>query len=127
MNPGEQVPQVASLIDFERADVISPMIYPPQPRLVVSGRLPYPMTVELVPVTYIQTPEYWAIEVISTVVGGPGPTPMPAITNVPYIVELDLQGVCGDLGVEVIGANKTEQIPVTTAEEPASPHGEDHL
>src|SRR5205823_3198199 len=91
-------------------------IYPPQPRLVVSGRKPYPMRVELVPLMYVQRPEYWGIEVVGTVAGGPGPSVMPAITNIPYVVELDLEGVIGTVGIEVIGANKTEQIPVPTVE-----------
>ena len=100
------------LIDFERADVISPMIYPPKPMLVVSGRKPYPMTVELVPLTYVQRPEYWGIEVVGRTAGTGGPVVMPAITNIPYVVELDLAGCVGTVGVEVIGANGTEQIRV---------------
>src|SRR5687768_12462600 len=87
----------ARLIDFERADVISPMIYPPQPRLVVSGRKPYPMTVALMPLTYVRRPEYWGIEVVGMTAGTGGPTPMPAITNIPYVVELDLAGCVGTI------------------------------
>jgi hypothetical protein len=53
------------LIEFETAEVISQMIYPPRPVLVVTGTKPYPaMKVELVPLTYIRQPEYWGIEVI---------------------------------------------------------------
>jgi hypothetical protein len=119
MNPNEpsQMPDLppassSRLIDFDRADVISPMIYPPKPVLVVTGRKPYPMTVELVPLTYIQRPEYWGIEVVGRTAGTGGPTPMPAITNIPYVVELDLAGCVGTVGVEVIGASSTEQIRV---------------
>src|SRR6478735_9158601 len=111
MNPNEasQLPDLppassARLIDFERADVISPMIYPPKPRLVVNGLKPYPMTVELVPLAYVHRPEYWGIEVVGTTAGTGGPIPMPAITNIPYAVELDLAGCVGTVGVEVIGA-----------------------
>src|SRR5687768_10082293 len=88
------------------------MIYPPRPVLVVSGNKPYPMTVELVPLRYVQRPEYWGIEVVGRVDGGGGPTPMPAITNIPYVAELDLAGCVGTRGVEVIGAGGTEKIAV---------------
>jgi len=116
----------ARLIDFERAVVISLMIYPPRPRLVVSGNKPYPMTVELAPLTYVQRPEYWGIEVVGRTDGGGGPTPMPAITNIPYVAELDLADCVGTVGVEVIGASGTEQIRVTVEDnsqfvEPVSP------
>lgn len=47
------------LIDFVRAEVITPMIYPPQPRLVVSGVKPHPdVEVTLVPLTYVSRPPY---------------------------------------------------------------------
>src|SRR4051794_15265988 len=120
MNPNEpsQLPDLppassARLIDFERAVVISPMIYPPKPALVVSGRKPYPMTVELAPLVYFQRPEYWGIEVVGRTAGTGGPTPMPATTNIPYVVELDLAECVGTVGVEVIGASGAEQIRVT--------------
>jgi hypothetical protein len=102
MNPNE-------LIDFERAEVITPMIYPPEPALLVSGRTPYPMTVELVPRSYAQQPEYWGIEVVGRAESGA----VSAITNVPYAVQLDLAGCLGTVGVEVIGAGHTEKIPVS--------------
>jgi hypothetical protein len=113
-------PQTASaaessqLIEFERADVISPMIYPARPRLVVSGRQPWAnMTVSLVPRHYVAPPDYWAIEVIGTMpqIG------QPAI--VPYVVELDLGGTIGSVGVEVVGADKTERIDVQAPDDPA--------
>jgi hypothetical protein len=106
----------ARLIAFDRADVISPMIYPPKPVLVVSGRKPYPMTVELVPLRYVRRPEYWGIEVVGRISGAGGPTVMPAITNIPYVVELDLAGSVGTFGIEVIGAEGTEQIRVSVAD-----------
>jgi hypothetical protein len=114
--PDQPPASSARLIGFERADVISPMIYPPKPMLVVSGRKPYPMTVELVPLIYIQRPEYWGIEVVGRTAGTGGPTPMLAITNIPYVVELDLAGYVGTVGVEVIGANGTEQIRVAAGD-----------
>ncbi len=100
------------LVDFERAEVITPMIYPPQPRLVVSGILPYPMEVSLKPLMYVSRPQWWGIQVVGTV--PPGPSVTPAITSIPYTVELDLQGISGTEGVEVIGATSTERIAVPT-------------
>jgi hypothetical protein len=106
-------PTFARLIDFERADVITPMIYPPRPTLVVSGVKPVStMTVALRPLTYIRQPEYWGIEVVGTL--PPGLTPTPLMTNVPYAVELLLDSAIGTVGIEVIGATKTEQIPLVT-------------
>src|SRR6476659_7876064 len=123
MNPHESgqptdLPPASSarLIAFDRADVITPMIYPPKPVLVVTGRKPYPMTVELVPLRYVRRPEYWGIEVVGRVDGTGGPTVMPAITNIPYVVELDLAGCVGTIGIEVIGADGTEQIRVSVAD-----------
>jgi hypothetical protein len=106
------------LIDFERVDVISPMIHPPRPRLVVSGLLPAPGTeVSLVPLTYVSRPQYWGIQVVGTIGARPAPADGPA----PYRVELDLAGITGTEGVEVIGASSTEKVPVTPAAPQAAP------
>jgi hypothetical protein len=109
------------LIDFERAEVITPMIYPPQPRLVVAGVKPHPdVEVTLVPLMYVSQPTYQGIQVVATVTSD-GPHVSQPIANVPYTVEMDLQGVCGSAGVEVIGETKTQQIAVPSADpEPAS-------
>jgi hypothetical protein len=107
------------LIDFERADVISPMIYPPRPRLVVSGLLPTPgTTVTLVPLTYVSRPQYQGIQVVGAI-EDVGKHPMPVDGSVPYSVELDLAGITGSEGVEVIGACGSEK--VVLAPEPESP------
>ncbi len=100
------------LINFERADVVSPMIYPPQPRLVVSGQTPVPgMDVTLVPVVYVSQTEYWVIQVVGSFPAGPHVT-QPIAGPVPYTVELDLAGVTGTKGVDVVGADQTERIDV---------------
>ena len=102
------------LIDFERVDVISPMIYPPQPRLVVSGLLPTPGTgVTLQPLTYVSQPQYWGIQVVGTIEGIERPV-APDAAPVPYRAELDLAGVTGTEGVEVIGASQTERVVVSS-------------
>lgn len=106
--------QSTGLIDFESAVVVSPMIYPPQPRLVVSGKKPYPsMAVELVALTYIRQPEYWGIEVIGSA-SGLVPVHVPVAT--PYTVELDVGDVTGTVGIEVIGASHTQQLPLAPEE-----------
>jgi hypothetical protein len=118
------IPDRGRLIGYETANVISPMIYPPQPRLVVSGRKPRPgMDVALVPVTYIAQPQFWEIHVL----GSPGidlhPDAPPMATQLPaqstaYSVELDLAACTGTLGIEVVGANQTEQMLVPGAVAP---------
>jgi hypothetical protein len=112
------------LIDFERAEVISPMIYPPQPRLMVSGQKPYAwMAVSLVPLMYVSQPQYWGIQVVGSRPAvdpaEPDQPDEPQITQpiyepLPYTVELDLAGVTGTSGVEVIGATHTEKLDVAT-------------
>jgi hypothetical protein len=110
-SPTVPVAQSTGLVDFETAEVVSQMIYPPRPVLVVTGRKPYPsMTVELVPLMYIRQPEYWGIEVIGT---GAGPLGTEGI-SVPYAVELDLAACTGTTGVEVVGANQSKQLPVAS-------------
>src|SRR5690242_19122009 len=103
--------QSCGLIDFERADAVSLMIYPPPPpTLVVAGQKPWAnMTVSLNPLRYVQQPEYWGIEVV----GCMPPIGQPAI--VPYVVELILTGVVGTRGIEVIGASHTEKIELAPA------------
>jgi hypothetical protein len=109
--------QSCRVIDFERADAVSLMIYPPPPpRLVVAGQKPFAnMEVSLNPLHYVQKPEYWGIEVV----GCMPPIGQPAI--VPYVVELDLTGHIGTRGIEVIGANRTERIELAAATEGTPP------
>lgn len=102
------------LIDFAWAEVVTPMIYPPKPRLVVRGLKPQPdMDVSLVPLTYVSQPQYQGIQVVGTITAD-GPHVSQPITNIPYYAELDLQGINGSEGVEVIGDTTTERIPVST-------------
>jgi hypothetical protein len=109
------------LIDFDRTVVITPMIYPPRPRLVVSGEMPPSVTeVALVPLVYVSQPPYWGIQVVGSVGDDVGLHPMPVAAPATYSVELDLAGITGTCGVEVIGASRTEQIELP-AEAPAEP------
>src|SRR5690242_9044753 len=114
-SPVPETPRPAAstfLVDFENADTVSPMIYPPQPTLVVTGTKPDLVTeVTLRPLSYVERPEYWGIEVTGTRPGGL--YPMQPIANVPYAVQLRIDDVIGTVGVEVIGANGTERIDIT--------------
>jgi len=92
------------------------MIYPPRPRLVVSGVTVYQMDVSLVPLVYVSRPQYWGIQVVGSTGPDPGPRPTQPITAIPYSVELDLEGVTGTEGVEVIGESRTERIAVPTGQ-----------
>ena len=103
------------LIDFDQAEVITLMIYPPRPSLAVSGTLPFPMDVTLVPLMYVSRPQWWGIQVVGST--GSGPHASNPITAIPYSVSLDLQGITGTEGVEVIGATKTERLAVPTTAE----------
>jgi hypothetical protein len=106
--------ELSRLIDFEHVEVISPMIYPPQPRLVVSGTLPTPgTTVTLVPLMYISQPPYAGIQVVGTV-QDVGLHPMPVDGAAQYTVELDITGITGTEGIEAIGASHTEQVPLSS-------------
>ena len=57
------------------------------------------MEVELVPLVFVQRPDYWGIEVIGCQRG----------IELPM---LDITHVLGKRGIEVIGANRKEQIKV---------------
>ncbi|HKT00735.1 MAG TPA: hypothetical protein VJT31_14490 [Rugosimonospora sp.] len=81
------------------------MIEPPQPRLVVGGTKQDPaMDIRLVPLAYIRQPEYWAIQVVGSVTETGGQPPGQG--SVPYTAQLDIIGMTGTTGVEVVGASR---------------------
>lgn len=101
-------PESCRLIDFEQARIIKWLGFPPQYVLVVSGTKPYlNMEVHLRPLIYIRQPEYWGIEVVGCLSGGIG---LPA--TAPYIVWINLSGITGTEGIEVIGATRSQKIKV---------------
>lgn len=109
----EETGTTGRLIDFEQANAVTQMSYPPRPVLVVSGHKPYAaMEVNLVPVVYISQPPYWAIQVVGIAPDPDGVYVMPVNEDTAYSVQLDLAGVTGTAGVEVIGATRTERIDV---------------
>ncbi len=99
--------QSSRLIDFRSAEV-RPGFVPDTWFLIVSGVAPCSnMTVSLVPLIYIQQPDYWGIEVIGTLPSGICVTAIK-----PYMVTLDISHTLGKAGIEVIGAHRNEKIPV---------------
>lgn len=95
------------VIDFESAQVFTEPTVPARYVLVVRGEKPYlNMQVDLIPLTYIRQPEYWGIQVVGCLpkIG------LPAVA--PYTVKLDLDGIIGTRGIEVIGANRAEKIDI---------------
>jgi len=92
------------LLDFAKASVITLRSLPPQFILRVSGTKPFlNMDVELVPVVFIQQPEYWTIEVVGSLRG----IAIPA--QAPYAVSLPVTSFLGTKGIEVAGANRTQR------------------
>jgi hypothetical protein len=102
---GSPQPESCRLIDFERAEV---RVLPNNRYLlVVSGTKPcINMKVELVPLVYIQQPEYWGIEVVGCLPGG---ICLPAIAS--YSVDL-LDPPLGSKGIEIIGASQRQVIEI---------------
>ena len=77
--------------------------------LVVSGSAPcINMQVALSPRIYVRCPEYWGIEVTGALPGG---FCLPAMK--PFVLTIDLAGITGSRGIEVIGANRSQTFDVT--------------
>jgi hypothetical protein len=95
------------LLDFDYADVVTLESFPPQFVLRVSGTKPIAnMQVQLVPLVFIQQPEYWGIEVVGSLSG----IGLPALA--PYEVSLPLAGSLGKKGIEVIGASRVQRFDI---------------
>ncbi|MGB5687437.1 MAG: hypothetical protein WBM35_16635 [Candidatus Electrothrix sp.] len=98
------------LVDFEQTGIVT--LWEDVHVLIITGKVFASGVVEvkLVPYQYVEQPEYWEIEVV----GGcssrvkdalPGLSPEPMWTTA-----INLKGIMGTLGVEVIGASKREKI-----------------
>jgi hypothetical protein len=95
-----------TLIDFETAKVVEGIVNDTY-ILIVTGTKPYlNMEVRLSPLIYIDKPDYWQIEVVGLLPG----IGLPALG--PYIAHLDLGGVIGKKGIEVVGATKSLKFDV---------------
>lgn len=91
------------LLDFESVDV-HPGFISGTYFLTVRGIKPcINMRVTLSPRIYIRCPEYWGIEVVGHLPGG---ICLEAIGH--YDETIELTGITGSRGIEVIGATKTE-------------------
>lgn len=100
------VPSSVRLIDFESVEV-RPMFVNDTYLLIVSGTKPWiTMSVQLVPLIYIDKPEYWAIEVVATQSG------MGLPTTGPYIATLDISHIRGTKGIEVVGATNRKKVDI---------------
>ena len=99
--------QSCRLINFDKAEV-RPGFVSGTWILIVSGVAPCAnMEVSLMPLIYVRCPEYWGIEVVGCLPQGFCLTALK-----PYTVSIQLTGITGSQGIEVIGANKTEKFEV---------------
>ncbi|HYJ83406.1 MAG TPA: hypothetical protein VEW26_11285 [Allosphingosinicella sp.] len=67
------------------------------------------MKVRLSPLIYIRCPEYWGIEVLGELTGGHC---IIGIVPTPYTVFIQLNGIVGSKGIEVLGAGSSKKIKV---------------
>jgi hypothetical protein len=107
------------LIDFDQAQILTKGGLPPVFLLKVAGTKPFlNMEVELVPLVFVQQPEFWDIEVVGRLPGGIGLPP-----SAPYDVFLPLSGIIGSRGIEVKGATRSKKIEVPPTEGVTEPLG----
>jgi hypothetical protein len=94
-------------LDFDKVDIV-PGVIPGTYFLTVAGTKPCSnMKVRLSPLIYLRCPEYWGIEVEGHLPGG-----ICLNRIVPYEETIELTGITGSVGIEVIGATRTESRPV---------------
>jgi hypothetical protein len=99
-----------SLVDFETATLVGDT-------LLIKGRKPAGGSIDLQPVTYVQQPEYWQINVFVCNVSDTVDPP-----SEEYEVARETRGVVGTRGILVQGATRWQRIDVPTYEpEPRPP------
>ena len=103
----QPVAESSRVIEFDRAEVRPGFVSGTYILIVWGRKRCLNMEVSLVPRIYIRCPEYWGIEVVGTLPYG---ICLPAMAE--YVVAIPLAGITGSIGIEVIGANKTEQFKV---------------
>ncbi len=105
-DPSKSCKLLARTIDGTAADaIVSPGIVNNTFILIVKGKKPYlNMKVVLSPLTYVQEPEYWGIEVLGCVAG----IVLPTVGR--YDEFLPLDGIRGTKGIEIIWANGETQL-----------------
>jgi|SRR5262245_10470518 len=93
-------------IDFDKAEVV-PGIVPKTFFLIVNGTKPWvTMEVQLIPLIYIDRPDYWGIELVGCQSGVELPT------TAPFTAVLEITHYLGKKGIEVIGAARTQKFNV---------------
>lgn len=98
-------PEACRLIDYEEAEIVGGFAGDTW-FLAVSGEKPWlTMEVQLAPHVYVEQPEFWTIELVGCQSGIGLPT------TSPFLVTLQVDGL-GTAGVEIRGANKSEQLQV---------------
>jgi hypothetical protein len=96
-----------SVIDFDKAAVLGATTNAVRHELVVTGTTATAgVKVTLVPLTYIRQPEFWGIEVT----GCTSQVGLQVVT--PFTARLNIDGTIGTIGVEVIGATRSQLIPL---------------
>jgi hypothetical protein len=96
-------------IPFKTAKVV-PGIVSGTHILIVSGETAcVNMKVRLSPLIYIRCPEYWGIEVIGELQGGHC---FIGIVPTQFTVSIQLNGIVGSKGIEVLGAKQAKKIKV---------------
>jgi hypothetical protein len=96
-------------IPFKTAKVV-PGIVSGTHILIVSGTTAcVNMKVRLSPLIYIRCPDYWGIEVIGELKGGHC---IIGIVPTPFTVSMQLNGMIGSKGIEVLGAKQAKKIKV---------------
>jgi hypothetical protein len=105
-------PTNCKVIDFRTATV-EPLVAVPSAsmyRLTVTGLLPAPADVSLVPLIYVRQPKHWGIEVVACPAPG---IATPSLAGDPvappvrlFRATLDFRGPFGTCGIEVIGATR---------------------
>lgn len=100
-------PTSCRTLDFDKASVDT-VVWTGSPgtryRLTVSGTKPASnVSVKLVPLVYVQQPQYWGIEVTGCSSG----IGLPVLMS--YTATYDFTGPFGTCGIEVVGATKRQQ------------------
>lgn len=105
LSPDEESNQIER-IDFDEAVLVQDVGPDSEgPFLMVSGQLPcLNMTAHLVPVMYVQTPEYWVVHVY-----GVRDSQVCLEATRPFS-EVLRPAPCGKKGITVAGATQTEQL-----------------
>jgi hypothetical protein len=94
------------LASFDSASVLRDTTTSKLTLLVSGTKSATNVTIKLVPAIYVQQPPFWVIEVFGCSSG----IGLPVLT--PYTAKLDVTHTVGTIGIEVVGSNGSQQIPL---------------